>query len=303
MSEKSIKLQKKIRGLRTLSGIFPLAAGYLAIIALACPTAYIDIGYTTWSWWMWDLIMMRMSGYPTIMWFIFQGEYIILSLVATAVILFSAINLFELSKSTRLDNCNYKQYLTRSILSAILSIGVMIYYIIAIESAFNNGLSIEGTSIFPPGYQFWDVFNPGFGIILPFISATLSLAGIVAYRYYTHQKKAIPPDELEIIMQKRQLKKLKVPVFGISALVIGGLGVFFLIYNFRIIYMGYLEFLIFPMILCIIACILGVNGRKWDASKGAATGGVTIGVIGTIASMIILVYFIFLINVLMYADI
>jgi hypothetical protein len=296
-------LAKKVRTLRILSRLFPLIAGYLAIIAILCPTAYFDNGYSNWSWWMWDFIMMKASSYPAVFLFISQGEYLFISLIVTAVILFSAINLFMTSTSIRKTKSSMKDFFIWSTISAALSVGVMIYYIIAIESTFYNGLTLVGTLGFPAGYQFWELFSPGLGAILPYISATLSIAGIFVFRNYIRQKKRIPSDELEILLQEHPLKKFKIPFFGIAGLIVGGLGVFFLIYNFPRWYSGTFEYLIFPMILCIIACIFGIIGRKQDLSKGFAAGGLTIGVLGTIASLCILGFLIFISTYLLYADI
>ena len=68
------------------------------------------------------------------------------------------------------------------VISAVLSIGIMIYYIIAMDIAFYDGITIDGT-IFPAGYHFCEVFQPGFGVFLPFISVALSFIGVGLSRH------------------------------------------------------------------------------------------------------------------------
>jgi hypothetical protein len=265
------------------------------------PTAYFDNGYANWSWWMWDLILMKQSSYSIFL-FISQAEYIILSLIVTSGIFFNAINFLSISTSIRKNKVSIRNVVKSSIISATLSIGFMIYYINAIESIFYNGLALGGSLGFPAGYPFWEAFKPGLGVILPFISASLSITGIFVFSYYLKRIKEIPSTELELLLQDRLLKKFKVPILGITGLIIGILGVLFLIFNFSRWYSGHFEYLVFSMISCIIACIFGIIGRKQDLSKGFATGGLTIGVLGTIASICILGYFIFIFTYLLYSD-
>ena len=180
--------------------VFPLIAGILAIIAILTPTAYFSYGGVTWSWWMWDLTTMGMVGYDSINTFISEMDFIIPSIITTSAVLLSAVNLFILSSTTRKRNLNTKNYELMSVISAVLSIGIMIYYIAVMDIAFYDGLIIEGT-IFSAGYHFWDVFNAGLGIILPFISATISFIGVGVFRYYSKRKDYILQPKISTIIE------------------------------------------------------------------------------------------------------
>jgi hypothetical protein len=157
--------------------VFPLIAAILATIAILFPTAKFSSGGVTWNWWMWNFTTMGAVGYESISLFVSEVDFITLSIITTSVLLLSAVNLFILSIKTKKRNLDTKNFILMSIISAVLSIGIMIYYIIAMGRAFYDGLTIEGTP-FPPGIRFWLVFNPGLGLILPFISSILSFVGV-----------------------------------------------------------------------------------------------------------------------------
>ncbi len=180
--------------------VIPLVAGVFAIIAILSPTANFSYEGVTWAWWMWDFTTMGVVGYESINLFISEVDFIIPSIIATSVVLLSAVNLLILSIKTRRRNLSIKGFEVMSIISAVLSIGIMIYYIIAMDIAFYDGLTIEGT-IFPTGYHFWEVFNPGFGIILPFLSAILSFVGVGVFRYYLKRKEDIIPLKTDTIKE------------------------------------------------------------------------------------------------------
>ena len=178
--------------------VIPLVAGLFAIIAILSPTANFSYGGVTWDWWMWDFTMLGVVGYESISLFISEVDFIIPSIITTSAVLLSAVNLLILSIKTRRRNLDTKGFNLMSIISAVLTIGIMIYYIIAMDIAFYDGLTIEGT-LFDTGYHFWDAFNPGLGIILPFMSATLSFIGVGVFRYYLKLREDFVPLKMDPI--------------------------------------------------------------------------------------------------------
>jgi len=172
--------------------IVPLIAAFLLIIAVIAPTAQFNYGGLTWDWWMWNLTVMGGSGYESVSVFITEMDFVIPSIIATIAILLSAVNLFILSITTKKRSLDTKDFKIMSIISAVLSISIMIYYIVAIDMAFYDGLTVDEVP-FPAGIHFWDVFNPGFGVILPFISAALSFIGVGLFYYYSKRKRDFVP--------------------------------------------------------------------------------------------------------------
>ena len=178
--------------------VIPLIAGILVILAILTPTAYFSYMGVTWNWWMWNLTTMGVVGYDSVSLFISDVDFIIPSIVTTGVALFSAVNLLILFSSTRKRNLDTKKFGLRSIISGVLSFGAIIYYMMAMDIAFYGGLTMEDTT-FPAGYHFWDVFNPGFGLVSLFLSAALSFIGIAVFQYYSKRKEDITPPRIDTI--------------------------------------------------------------------------------------------------------
>jgi hypothetical protein len=174
--------------------IFPLIAGICTVIAILTPTATFSYPGMSWSWWMWDLSVMTYIGYPPLAFFISDLDFIVPSIITTSAMLLSVVNLFTLSGTTKKRKLNTKDFILMSLISALLSIGIMIYYAFSVAFAFNDGLLVEGAE-FPPGFHFWIEFDPSFGIILPYISAILSFIGIGLFRHYSNQRGAFVPLE------------------------------------------------------------------------------------------------------------
>ena len=159
------------------SWVLPLIGGILTIIGMLLPTAYFSYSGTSWSWWMWNLTVLSVSGYGSESLFISEIDFIIPSMITSITISLSTINLLILSYRTKKTGLNKRDFLLWSLLSSGTTIGVMIYYVSAMQTAFFDGLIIQG-EIFPAGYLFWQVFSPGFGVFLPFISAFLAVVGV-----------------------------------------------------------------------------------------------------------------------------
>lgn len=172
------------------SWVLPLIGGILTIIGILLPTAYFSYSGTSWSWWVWNLTVLGVSGYGSESVFISEIDFVIPSMITSITISLSAINLLILSYKTKETGLNKRDFLLWSLLSSGATIGVMIYYISAMHIAFFDGLIIEG-EIFPAGYSFWQVFSPGFGVILPFISAILAVIGVVVFLYSLKQKETM----------------------------------------------------------------------------------------------------------------
>jgi hypothetical protein len=168
------------------SWVLPLIGGILTIIGILLPTAYFTYSGTSWTWWVWNLTVMSVSGYGSESVFISEIDFIIPSMITSITISLSAINLLILSYRTKEAGLNKRDFLLWSLLSSGATIGVMIYYINAMQLAFFDGVTIEG-EIFPAGYSFWQVFSPGFGVILPFISSILAGIGVGVFLYSLKQ--------------------------------------------------------------------------------------------------------------------
>ena len=186
--------------------IVPLIAAFLLIIAVITPTAQFSYSGVTWDWWMWDLTIMGVYGYESVSVFITEMDFVIPSIIATCAILLSAVNLFILSITTKKRSLETKDFKIMSIISAVLSIGIMIYYMVSMDLAFFDGLTVEG-SPFPAGYHYWETFNPGFGVILPFISAALSFIGVGLFHYYSKRKRDFVPLKMDTFKETDAFKQ------------------------------------------------------------------------------------------------
>lgn len=176
---------------RDFTWTIPLVAGIFAIVAILLPTAIYGEG--SWDWWMWNFVV---SGDNSTSLFIL--DFIILSTITTSAVLLIGVNLLILSVRTKRRNLNTKNFESMLVISAVSSIGITIYYIIAMDIAFYDGITIDGT-IFPAGYHFWEVFQPGFGVFLPFISVALSFIGVGLSRHYSKRKENIIPLKIDTI--------------------------------------------------------------------------------------------------------
>ena len=197
--------------------VFPLLAGFCATIAILTPTASYSMMGVSWSWWMWDYSLMTYLGYPPVSFFVNELDFIIPSIITTIAILLCAVNLFTLAGTSRKNRLDTNGFVVISLLSALLSIGVMIYYAFSVAFAFNDGLTVK-TSTFPPGYHFWSEFTPSFGLILPYVSAIFSFIGLGLFRHYSKQRgiivprKTVTPSESYIVPPKYEISPPKYEV-------------------------------------------------------------------------------------------
>jgi hypothetical protein len=112
--------------------VLSLIGGILTIIGILLPTAYFSYSGTSWTWWVWNLTVMSVSGYGSESVFISEMDFIIPSMITSIIISLSAINLLILSYKTKETRLNKRDFLIWSLLSSGAIIGVMIYYINAI---------------------------------------------------------------------------------------------------------------------------------------------------------------------------
>ncbi|MHA2289467.1 MAG: zinc-ribbon domain-containing protein [Promethearchaeota archaeon] len=166
--------------------IFPLLAAICASIAILTPTAHFGSGGTTWDWWMWAFTTLGVTGYYPVSLFVFELDFLILSIITTSVMVLNVLNMIFFSVSSKKKKLKTNNFILRAVLSGLVLISIMIYHAFTMASAFYDGLSIEGVP-FPPGFHFWFEFRPSFGIILPFISAILLFVGAGMFQRYSKE--------------------------------------------------------------------------------------------------------------------
>ncbi|MFW9941693.1 MAG: zinc ribbon domain-containing protein [Candidatus Thorarchaeota archaeon] len=190
--------------------VLPIIGGVLILISFFTPAFYANIGGVEEYYWMWglwygstpiesDTIFMATEEPARYMMPIFLSGIIpaVLILIGSIFIIASSM----LVKSGRID--------IRSVENGWIGMGIMmivasIIYIIAIDITMLNYLEYKiGTLL--PGFSIWDVYDPGFAIIAPFIGAGLSIVGSIA-------SKAIKPREAPIFVGERKGPITKTPI-------------------------------------------------------------------------------------------
>ena len=184
----------------------PLIGGILAIIAVVTPVAYFDTMGVNWSWWVWALSVMGVSGLGSESIFITDLDIMIPSLITTGIMILSIISLLSLAIKVRARRLDTKHFESVSIIIGVLLIGITIYYLSAIDVAFYDGLVIAGVP-FPAGLHFWEVFNPSFGVIGPFLSALLAFIGAGVFRSYSKRRGDLIPSKMGTFEEKKPITK------------------------------------------------------------------------------------------------
>lgn len=153
------------------------------------PAVSVNFFATDFYYWMWGFVIFK--TYPPFVPEEYTGlttnisQLIMLSTIALLIFI-SAIVLM-ITAIILIKNRKYSRVIENLwLVSALLSIGATIFWIIWVESPTGGSLTPM-----PPGYQFWNIFSPNFGIIAPFISGGLSIAGMATYRHFMKEERDV----------------------------------------------------------------------------------------------------------------
>ncbi len=186
--------------------LIPLIGGILAIISVLTPVAYFSSGGLYWIWWMWSFSVIGGMGYGFENVIISEMDFMIPSSIITSVMIISIISFLSLAIITKKRKLNTRYFELVLIIIGVLLIGITLYYLFAIDSAFYDGLVVEGI-LFPPGFHFWEELDPSFGVIGPFLSAISAFIGAGVFRYYSNRRVDLMPPKMGIYEKKRTITK------------------------------------------------------------------------------------------------
>jgi len=193
--------------------VFPIIGAVLGIITFLAPVAYwTQSGYgyygpvsLDWYYWIWGFTTISTSYGPysaTESGITENGPFLLLSLVCTIIITIGIVALIIGGvQSKRRTEFNTNIIVMSSIGAALLLIGPIIWLIGA------DWPYIAGLESVVAGEKFWDWFDVNFGIISPFIGATMGFIGVALYYYYLKEKAGIREPKKETIGEKEPLKE------------------------------------------------------------------------------------------------
>ncbi len=201
----------KIADIKDYIWTIPLIGGILLLISFFTPSAYAtQMGISEYHW-MWGLFHTEIYGYSPETDFFFNekpAEYMIpifLSGIFSAIIiLIASIMLIISANSIRIGRRNSKEFENMWLGMGILIFIAAIIYMIGIHVTTRNYLKWVISQLPPDGYvisDYWDVYEPGFGIIAPFLTGVLAIVGAGISKYvskrevYPIKEKAIPTFE------------------------------------------------------------------------------------------------------------
>ncbi len=162
-----------MKEIKKLVWIFPLIGGIITLIALLTPAAYFIYRSPSFTsdfyLWMCNLYFshrFEFGIYTTIIEFDTQLigliPSIILSLIITILSILTITTAIKCRKGTMNINISW-------MVSAVVIIIATIIWMIMME--------VSRRVLY--GHQFWGIFNPGFGVIVPFIGAGLEIVGYI----------------------------------------------------------------------------------------------------------------------------
>jgi len=165
--------------------ILPFRGSLISIIGLFTPTAFSyflnEYHELTQYFWMWGLIYSRyyffenfntkrLGGFP-----IFYPEIFVPGLIATILILSSAVSCIKTALRFRKGQCYFSEVKKSWLITGILYIISVIIYAVGMQIGFPVFQQRFGGS----PLNFWQNYLPNFGIIAPFISGLLVIVGVI----------------------------------------------------------------------------------------------------------------------------
>jgi len=212
-----------IRESREYIWALPIFGGVLILISFFTPAFYADLMGIEEYYWMWGLfyVSVTVNGFDsTHTLFIATEEpsqymmpIFFSGLIPAVLILICSIALIASSNAVRTGRRDIKNVENGWIGMGVMMIVASIIYIISIDITMINYVEYQLEQIYgyvPPGVPgLWDVYDPGFAIIAPFIGAGLSIAGSIA-------SKTIKPREDPIFVGEKKGPITKKPIGEIS---------------------------------------------------------------------------------------
>lgn len=182
----------KVRVLYEYMWVFPLIGGMFSLLALLTPAAFLSRSGNIFSLWMWGLVSVRVfdgSGFIRNTAFTDNIFIITPSVVFSILIGVCAIVLISSAISCKRDLKGVlgikSSWLTPGILIIISTVG----WIISIELVYRLG---------PSSMSFWEIIDPGFGVIGMFLGSGFAIGGYAISRYGTKQR-----DEVILITSQK----------------------------------------------------------------------------------------------------
>lgn len=214
---------KVIKEYKNYIWIIILIVAVLILVSFFTPAFYYDRYPLEEYYWMWGLYYSASAEYGTDTLFIPMEEpskYLIpiflSGLIPALMIFIGSLALIAIANSVRIGKKDIKNVENKLIGVGIYLITATVIYLIGIQITMENYFEYlmedltdeyDYYDIVTP--DLWDVYEPGFAIIGPFIGAGLTIAGGVA-------SKVIKPPEEAIKIEERQDFIEKVPTKTIS---------------------------------------------------------------------------------------
>jgi len=183
--------------------VLPLIGGILTLIGLLTPVMYEEVAGMGQYYWLWGLWYLDAGIYGTRTRWVFEMDpkeyspyiffnffiHFIIFLILAIVITVSAVKARKEGGPQRFE----KKWLAQGLALIIIAIIYLIDTEILMDWYYDKiGASID---------SYWDIFDPGFAIIAPFLSGSLIIAGAGASKYVSKRevipikKKSIPTVE------------------------------------------------------------------------------------------------------------
>ena len=176
----------QIKEARDYIWALPLIGGILILISVFTPAYYATIYPVEEYYWMWGLSYVSVAGYGSETMFLpaeqprqYLMPVFLSGLIPFILILFSSIALSISANAVRTGKTDLKQRENLWMAMGITLFVAPIIFAIGIDITTRNYIEFMIGSL-PPGYNFWDVYNPGFAVIAPIIGAILSIVGSIA---------------------------------------------------------------------------------------------------------------------------
>lgn len=171
----------------------PIIGGVLVLISFFTPAHYASEFGVDANYWMWGIYHLSIPGYPSETIFMATDTFgptrytipiFFSGFIPALLILISSIMLIVSANAVRTGKRDMRNAENGWIGMGLMLIISSIIYIIGIDITWTN-LSKYVYELqygpVPPGYPgLWDIFDPGFAIIAPFIGAGLAIIGSIA---------------------------------------------------------------------------------------------------------------------------